>query len=78
MPVNIPDLAEHEVYRESDTHIVSVVKFGGVRTYLVVPMLNDEKEIIGLIAVGRLRIHPFTEKQVEMVTDFAAQATIAL
>jgi signal transduction histidine kinase len=78
VPVNIPHLAEHEVYRESDTHIVSVVKFGGMRTYLVVPMVNDEKEIIGLIAVGRLCIHPFTEKQVEMVTDFAAQATIAL
>jgi signal transduction histidine kinase len=78
VPVNIPHLAEHEVYRESDTHIVSVVKFGGLQTYLVVPMLDNEKEIIGLIAVGRLRTHPFTEKQVELVKDFAAQATIAL
>jgi signal transduction histidine kinase len=78
VPVHIPDLAKHEVYR-SDPHVAHVVNVGGVRTHLVVPMLKDkEKEIIGLIAVGRFRVHPFTEKQVELVADFAKQAAIAL
>ena len=80
VPVHIPDLAATEFY-ESDPYGTYVVNVGGVRTFLLVPMLKEkgkEKEIVGLIAVGRLRVHPFTEKQVELVKDFAKQAAIAL
>jgi GAF domain-containing protein len=40
-------------------------------------MLRND-ELIGTLGLGRLRIEPFTEKEIELVTDFAAQATIAL
>ena len=80
VPVHIPDLAASEFYK-TDPYGTYVVDVSGVRTILLVPMLQEkgkEKEIVGLIAVGRLRVHPFTEKQVELVADFAKQAAIAL
>ena len=50
---------------------------GGLRTLLFVPMLRNDG-LIGSLAFGRQRVEPFTEKEIELVTDFAAQATIAL
>jgi hypothetical protein len=44
VPVHIPDLAKHEVYRESDPHVTAAVKLGGVRTYLVVPLLEQRRD----------------------------------
>jgi C4-dicarboxylate-specific signal transduction histidine kinase len=49
----------------------------GARTGLFVPMLRNDEQI-GSLAIGRLHIEPFTEKEIELVTDFAAQAAIAL
>ena len=49
----------------------------GLRTCLVVPLLNDN-EIIGIITLGRKKVQPFTDKQISLFRDFAAQATIAL
>ncbi|MGA8422051.1 MAG: GAF domain-containing protein, partial [Pseudolabrys sp.] len=49
----------------------------GFRTALVVPLLKDN-EIVGVISLGRTRVQPFTDKQIYLFTDFAAQATIAL
>ncbi len=74
-PVHIPDLAAHEVYRAGDAAAVALVK-SGLRTSLMVPMLRND-ELIGLLAIGR-GLEPFTEKEIELVTDFAAQAAIAL
>jgi signal transduction histidine kinase len=74
--IHIPDLAAHEVYRGGDAVAVALVK-GGNRTLLIVPMLRND-ELVGSLSLGRLRIEPFTEKEIELVTDFAAQATIAL
>jgi len=75
-PVHIPDLATHlernsvaEADREAISH--------GARTVLYVPMLRSD-ELIGTLSLTRWRIEPFTEKEIELVTDFAAQATIAL
>jgi signal transduction histidine kinase len=76
-PVHIPDQAAHELYRRGDPYLLTVVNVGGFRTGLIVPMVKDEK-VIGVLMVGRTRVQPFTDKQIELVTDFAAQAAIAL
>ena len=75
-PVHIPDLAAHELYRAGEASVVALVK-GGVGTSLVVPMLRND-EPIGSLMIGRLRVKHFTENEIELVTDFAAQAAIAL
>jgi C4-dicarboxylate-specific signal transduction histidine kinase len=49
----------------------------GVRTALVVPLLKDN-EIVGIITLSRKQVQPFTDKQISLFRDFAAEATIAL
>src|SRR5262249_5975951 len=52
-------------------------RLAGARSHIVVPMLKDD-EVIGAIAINRKEVRPFTEKQIELVTNFAAQAVIAI
>jgi len=75
-PLHVPDFAAHELYRAGEAGALAFVK-GGLRTFLCVPMLRND-ELIGSLALARQRVEPFTEKEIELVTDFAAQATIAL
>ena len=56
---------------------MAAVELGGFRTLLNVPMLK-ENELVGIFAIYRQEVRPFTEKQVELVTNFAAQAVIAI
>ena len=75
--VHVTDLQAYEAYAEGDPLAVAGVELGGIRTLLVVPMLKDEKTF-GTIGIYRQEVRPFTDKQVELVTNFAAQAAIAI
>jgi GAF domain-containing protein len=76
-PVHIPDMREDVSYREGGALPVSAVEVAGVRTLLCVPMMRDN-EIIGVITIYRTEVKPFSEKQVELVANFAAQGVIAI
>jgi len=76
-PVHIADLAAHQAYLRRDPLFVALVELAGVRTYLAVPLVKDDK-LIGALGINREQVQPFTDRQIDLVTDFAAQATIAL
>ena len=75
--VHIPDVVASEAYIEREPVTVAGVEIAGIRTFLAVPMLK-ENELVGAFALARQEVRPFTEKQVELVTSFAAQAVIAI
>ena len=75
--LHIVDTAAEQGYVERRPEYVAAVELGGVRTFMAVPMLK-ENEPIGAFLLARQEVRPFTEKQIELVTSFAAQAVIAI
>jgi two-component system, NtrC family, sensor kinase len=76
-PVQVADMRDDPSYLQGDPLPVSAVDIAGIRTLLVVPMFK-ERELVGAIAIYRKEVLPFTEKQIELVQNFAAQAVIAI
>jgi signal transduction histidine kinase len=61
----------------SDPAMIAAVELGGVRTVLAIPMLKDD-EHVGALVVYRREARPFSEKQIGLLTNLAAQAVIAI
>ncbi|MEK9282104.1 MULTISPECIES: GAF domain-containing protein [unclassified Bradyrhizobium] len=75
--VEIADLLESEAYRSGEPNRRALVDLGGARCVLAVPLLKDER-VVGNVMIFRQENRRFSEKQIALLQQFAAQAVIAI
>jgi GAF domain-containing protein len=76
-PVQITDVMASEAYRAGDPFAIAAVEFASVHTVLAIPLVKEEA-VLGVIAVYREEVQPFTDTQIALLQNFAAQAVIAM
>ena len=76
-PVHVLDMTEEEFYRTGDDINRATVDLGGARTTLTVPLLKD-RVLLGAISIYRQEVRAFSNEQIALLENFAAQAVIAM
>jgi transcriptional regulator with GAF, ATPase, and Fis domain len=75
--LHIADYTEYVASHPADSDAAAFAKLTGVRTALEVPMLKDD-DVVGAIVIYRKEVRRFNDREIALVTDFAAQAVIAI
>jgi two-component system, NtrC family, sensor kinase len=76
-PVQVADIRKEPAYRDGHPAVRAMADKAGARTLAIVPMLKG-KTLVGTIAIYRKEVHPFSDKQIGVLENFASQAVIAI